>query len=53
MEEFRSGGSRVLIATDVWGRGLDVQQVPASHLILTQICTHTAIHLNIYVLCLW
>lgn len=26
-EEFRSGGSRVLIATDVWGRGLDVQQV--------------------------
>jgi ATP-dependent RNA helicase len=27
MEEFRSGGSRVLIATDVWGRGLDVQQV--------------------------
>jgi len=27
MEEFRSGGSRVLIATDLWGRGLDVQQV--------------------------
>jgi ATP-dependent RNA helicase len=27
MEEFRSGGSRVLIATDIWGRGLDVQQV--------------------------
>ena len=27
MEEFRSGQSRVLIATDVWGRGLDVQQV--------------------------
>jgi len=25
MEEFRSGQSRVLIATDVWGRGLDVQ----------------------------
>ena len=23
----RSGSSRVLIATDVWGRGLDVQQV--------------------------
>ena len=23
----RSGASRVLIATDVWGRGLDVQQV--------------------------
>ena len=27
MEEFRSCGSRVLIATDVWGRGIDVQQV--------------------------
>jgi len=27
MQEFRSGSSRVLIATDVWGRGLDVQQV--------------------------
>ena len=27
MGEFRSGASRVLIATDVWGRGLDVQQV--------------------------
>ena len=24
MEEFRSGSSRVLIATDIWGRGLDV-----------------------------
>lgn len=27
MNEFRTGQSRVLIATDVWGRGLDVQQV--------------------------
>ena len=27
MREFRSGQSRVLITTDVWGRGLDVQQV--------------------------
>jgi ATP-dependent RNA helicase len=27
MEQFRSGGSRVLLATDVWGRGIDVQQV--------------------------
>ena len=27
MNEFRSGNSRVLIATDIWGRGLDVQQV--------------------------
>merc|ERR1712151_12099 len=27
MEEFRGGASRVLITTDVWARGLDVQQV--------------------------
>jgi ATP-dependent RNA helicase len=27
MVDFRSGKSRVLIATDVWGRGLDVQKV--------------------------
>ena len=27
MAEFRSGDSRVLIATDIWGRGIDVQQV--------------------------
>jgi len=27
MAEFRSGDSRVLIAPDVWGRGIDVQQV--------------------------
>lgn len=27
MNEFRSGSSRVLIATDIWGRGIDVQQV--------------------------
>lgn len=27
MNEFRSGASRVLIATDIWGRGIDVQQV--------------------------
>jgi ATP-dependent RNA helicase len=27
MDEFRAGISRVLIATDLWGRGLDVQQV--------------------------
>jgi len=25
MTEFRGGQSRVLITTDVWGRGLDVQ----------------------------
>jgi ATP-dependent RNA helicase len=27
MSDFRGGKSRVLIATDVWGRGIDVQQV--------------------------
>merc|ERR1712072_1395051 len=27
MNEFRQGNSRVLITTDVWARGLDVQQV--------------------------
>lgn len=27
MTEFRGGASRVLITTDVWARGLDVQQV--------------------------
>jgi len=27
MQQFRNGDSRVLIATDIWGRGLDVQQV--------------------------
>jgi ATP-dependent RNA helicase len=34
MGEFRAGNSRVLITTDVWARGLDVQQVRggSSHL---------------------
>ena len=27
MSEFRSGRSRVLVTTDIWGRGIDVQQV--------------------------
>jgi ATP-dependent RNA helicase len=27
MGEFRNGSSRVLITTDVWARGIDVQQV--------------------------
>ncbi len=27
MTEFRSGATRVLITTDIWGRGIDVQQV--------------------------
>lgn len=26
-QQFRSGSSRVLISTDMWGRGLDIQQV--------------------------
>lgn len=29
MAEFRGGSTRVLITTDVWARGLDVQQVPS------------------------
>lgn len=35
MGEFRAGTTRVLITTDVWARGLDVQQ--ASH--LTSLCS--------------
>ena len=27
MRQFRGGQTRVLISTDLWGRGLDVQQV--------------------------
>jgi ATP-dependent RNA helicase len=27
MTEFRSGATRLLITTDIWGRGIDVQQV--------------------------
>ena len=27
MSEFRAGSTRILISTDVWGRGIDVQQV--------------------------
>ena len=27
MEQFRRADARVLIATDIWGRGIDVQQV--------------------------
>ena len=31
MGEFRGGNSRVLISTDVWARGLDVQQARGPH----------------------
>jgi len=27
MSEFRAGSTRILISTDIWGRGIDVQQV--------------------------
>jgi ATP-dependent RNA helicase len=27
MQEFRQGNSRVLLTTDIWARGIDVQQV--------------------------
>jgi ATP-dependent RNA helicase len=30
MSEFRGGSTRVLITTDVWARGLDVQQASPS-----------------------
>lgn len=36
MNEFRSGDSRVLITTDVWARGIDVQQV--SHYLSAIFC---------------
>lgn len=34
MNQFRSGDSRVLITTDVWARGIDVQQVSHGFLCL-------------------
>lgn len=33
MAEFRSGATRVLITTDVWARGLDVQQASFIHVL--------------------
>lgn len=38
MEEFRGGASRVLITTDVWARGLDVQQVRVYSCVLVSYC---------------
>lgn len=35
MAEFRSGTTRVLITTDVWARGLDVQQVGGRQVLCT------------------
>ena len=49
MAEFRSGTTRVLITTDVWARGLDVQQ--ASHVFLSFISLFT-IGILFYVLLL-
>jgi ATP-dependent RNA helicase len=34
MTEFRSGETRVLITTDVWARGLDVQQASFASIFL-------------------
>jgi ATP-dependent RNA helicase len=44
MEEFRSGSSRVLIATDLWGRGIDVQQV--SLVICYDVCTNRELYIH-------
>lgn len=44
MEEFRSGTSRVLIATDLWGRGIDVQQV--SLVISYDLCTDRELYIH-------
>ncbi len=44
MQEFRSGSSRVLIATDLWGRGIDVQQV--SLVICYDVCTNRELYIH-------
>lgn len=44
MEEFRSGATRVLIATDLWGRGIDVQQV--SLVICYDLCTNRELYIH-------
>jgi len=44
MEEFRSGQTRVLIATDLWGRGIDVQQV--SLVICYDLCTNRDLYIH-------
>ena len=44
MEEFRSGASRVLVATDVWGRGIDVQQV--SLVICYDVCSNRELYIH-------
>lgn len=38
MGEFRSGTTRVLITTDVWARGLDVQQASFWFFYLIDLC---------------
>ena len=44
MDEFRSGASRVLIATDIWGRGIDVQQI--SLVICYDLPTNKALYIH-------
>jgi len=44
MEDFRSGTTRVLIATDLWGRGIDVQQV--SLVICYDLCTNRELYIH-------
>jgi superfamily II DNA/RNA helicase len=43
MTEFRSGETRVLITTDVWARGLDVQQASLASLFLFRFHFCTAV----------
>ncbi|GKY93352.1 hypothetical protein MPSEU_000302800 [Mayamaea pseudoterrestris] len=44
MDEFRSGSTRVLIATDLWGRGIDVQQV--SLVICYDLCSNRELYIH-------
>lgn len=44
MGEFRSGTTRVLIATDLWGRGIDVQQV--SLVICYDLCSNRELYIH-------
>ena len=44
MKEFRSGSSRILISTDLLGRGIDIQQVSVVINFDLPNCVHTYLH---------